>query len=154
MKPVFAQRMSRLSTESAFEVLARAKALEAQGKQVVHLEIGQPDFKTPQNIIEAAYRAMNDGFTGYTPAQGLMETREAVAEYCLKYKNVRTNAKEVVMVPGGKPIMFYTMLALINPGDEVICPNPASPYMNPASGLQAGCPCPCRFCRKTNSGWM
>lgn len=121
---------------------ARAKALEAQGKQVVHLEIGQPDFKTPQNIIEAAYRAMNDGFTGYTPAQGLMETREAVAEYCLKYKNVRTNAKEVVMVPGGKPIMFYTMLALINPGDEVICPNPGFPIYESCIRFAGGVPVP------------
>jgi len=150
MKPMLAQRMGLLGTESAFEVLARANALEAQGKQVVHLEIGQPDFKTPQNIIEAAYRAMNNGFTGYTPTPGLMQTRQAVAEYCLQYKNVRTNAKEVVMVPGGKPIMFYTMLALVNPGDEVICPNPGFPIYESCIRFAGGVPVPMPLLQKND----
>ena len=123
----FADRMSRLGTESAFGILAEANRLEAQGKSIVHLEIGQPDFKTPQHIIEAAYKAMNDGYTGYGPSAGYPALREAIAEYALKYKNVVTNADEIVVVPGGKPIMFYTMLMLIQEGDEVIYPNPGFP---------------------------
>jgi aspartate/methionine/tyrosine aminotransferase len=103
-----AQRMSLLHTESAFKILAKAKALEAQGKSVIHLEIGQPDFKTPQNIIDAAYKAMNDGYTGYTPTPGLPEVRQAVAEYAAKHKGIVTDMNEVILVPGGKPIMFYT----------------------------------------------
>lgn len=139
---VLAERMGRLGTESAFEVMNKAKKLEAQGMDVVHLEIGQPDFITPRNIIEAAYQAMNDGFTGYTPSAGLLEAREVIAEYCKKQKNVETNAEEIVIVPGGKPIMFYVMLALINPGDEVIYPNPGFPIYESCINFVGGVPVP------------
>lgn len=122
-----ASRMELLSGESAFTIMSKANALEAQGKSIIHLEIGQPDFKTPKNIIDAAYKAMCDGKTGYTPTRGIIPLRETIAEYCLAHKNVKTNLDEVVVVPGGKPIMFFTMLMLVNPGDEVICPNPGFP---------------------------
>lgn len=137
-----ADRISLLSTESAFDVLAKAKKMETQGKDIVHLEIGQPDFKTPQNIIDAGARAMNEGFTGYTPANGLLETREAIADYCMRHKGVKTNADEIVVVPGGKPIMFYTMLSLINPGDEVIYPNPGFPIYESNIKFVGGVPVP------------
>jgi len=123
----FAERMSRLGTESAFEVLARAKALEAQGKEVVHLEIGEPDFDTPDNIREAAVKAIWDGYTHYGPAQGLPELREAIARVVGKDKGIDVSPDEVVVTPGAKPIMFFAMLALVNEGDEVIYPNPGFP---------------------------
>jgi len=113
--------------ESAFTVLARANELESQGKSIVHLEIGQPNFKTPQNIIDAAHAALNEGKTGYTPTEGILPLREAIAKYCRKYKNVEVGAENVVVVPGGKPIMFFTLLMLAQPGDEVIYPNPGFP---------------------------
>ncbi len=119
-----AERMARLGGESAFQVLDRAKKLEEKGMDIIHLEIGQPDFETPNHIIEAAYQAMKNGMTGYTPAQGLMETRQAIASYCKKYKGVDTIPEEIVVVPGGKPIMFFVILSLIGPGDEVIYPDP------------------------------
>lgn len=128
---LFADRMNRLGGESAFEVLARAKALEAQGKSVIHLEIGEPDFDTPRNIVEAGKKALDQGFTHYSPAQGYLPLREAVAEYAEKYKNVHTGAHEVVVVPGGKPVMYFTVMALVNAGDEVIYPDPGFPiYQN------------------------
>lgn len=123
----FADRAGRLGGESAFEVLARAKALEAQGKHIVHFEIGEPDFDTPKNILEAGKRALDNGFTHYTSAQGYLPFREAICEYALKYKGLKTVPEEVVVVPGGKPIMFYTFMALVNEGDEVIYPNPGFP---------------------------
>jgi aspartate/methionine/tyrosine aminotransferase len=107
--------------------MARANALEAQGKSVVHLEIGQPDFKTPQNIIDAACKALNEGKTGYTPTSGIIPLRETIAKHCREYKKVDAEMENVVVVPGGKPIMFYTMLMLTQPGDEVIYPNPGFP---------------------------
>lgn len=122
-----ADRMDLIGGESAFEVLARAKALEAQGKHVVHFEIGEPDFATPKNIVEAAKKALDDGYTHYSAAQGYLPLREAIAEYAKKYKNVDASAEEVVVVPGGKPVMYYTFMALINEGDEVIYPNPGFP---------------------------
>ena len=127
MKKVFADRMSLLGTETAFEVLAKAKKLEAQGKNVVHLEIGEPDFDTPQYIIDAACLALNSGYTHYTPAPGIPEVRETIAEYVRKHKKVDTSAEEIVIVPGGKPIMFFSIMATVNPGDEVIYPNPGFP---------------------------
>jgi aspartate/methionine/tyrosine aminotransferase len=127
MKNKIADRMDLLHTESAFQILARANELEAQGKSIIHLEIGQPDFKTPQNIIEAACKAMNEGKTGYTPTPGIIPLRETIAEYCESYKKVKTSADEIVVVPGGKPVMFFTMLMLAQPGDEVIYPNPGFP---------------------------
>jgi aspartate/methionine/tyrosine aminotransferase len=122
-----ADRMGLLHTESAFQILARANALEAQGRSIIHLEIGQPDFKTPKNIIEAAYKAMLEGKTGYTPTPGVIPLRETIARYVEDYKKVKTAPEEIVVVPGGKPVMFFTMLMLAQAGDEVIYPNPGFP---------------------------
>ncbi len=123
----FADRMDRLGTESAFEVLAKAKGLEAQGKDIVHLEIGQPDFITPANISEAAFKAMKDGHTGYGPSAGLLEFREVIAEHISETRGVEIHPDEVTVTPGAKPIIFFTILALVNEGDEVIYPNPGFP---------------------------
>ena len=123
----FAERMSRLGTESAFEVLAKAKAIEATGKEVIHLEIGEPDFDTPDNIREAGAKAIWDGYTHYCPAQGIPELRQAIAEVAGKDKNLDIRPEQVVVTPGAKPIMFFGMLALIDEGDEVIYPNPGFP---------------------------
>lgn len=122
-----AQSFSRLGTETAFEVLARARALEAQGRKIVHLEIGEPDFDTPVNIREAAKRALDQGWTHYGPAAGLPEARKAVAEYVSKTRGVAVAPEETLIVPGGKPVIFFTILALIDPGDEVVYPNPGFP---------------------------
>ena len=124
---IFADRMDRLGTESAFEVLAKAKGLEAQGKDIVHLEIGQPDFITPANISEAAFKAMKDGHTGYGPSAGLLEFREVIAEHISETRGVEIHPDEVTVTPGAKPIIFFTILALVNEGDEVIYPNPGFP---------------------------
>lgn len=122
-----AERMSRIGTETAFEVLVRARALEAQGRKIIHLEIGEPDFPTPRHIIEAAKRALDEGWTHYGPTQGYPELREAVAAYVCRTRNVRVGPDQVAIVPGGKPIIFFPMLALLEPGDEVIYPNPGFP---------------------------
>src|SRR4030042_3644031 len=119
--------METLGTETAFEVLAKAKALEKQGKDIVHLEIGEPDFDTPKNIKEAAIKALNTGYTHYVPSAGIPEFRQAIADYVSKTRNLEVGAEEVVVTPGGKPIMFFTILALVNPGDEVLYPNPGFP---------------------------
>lgn len=145
-----AKRMGQLHTESAFAILAKAKALEKEGKSIIHLEIGQPDFKTPKNIIEAAYKAMNDGFTGYTPTPGLPEAREAIANYAASHKGIKTSMEEVVIVPGGKPVMFYTMLMLINPGDEVIYPNPSFPIYESCIKFAGGIPVPIPLTSENN----
>ncbi len=139
-KRAVADRMGLLHTESAFQILAKAKALEAQGKSVIHMEIGQPDFKTPKHIIEAAYRAMNEGFTGYSPTPGYPEARQAIAEYAAEQKGISTSMEEVVIVPGGKPVMFYAMLMLVNPGDEVLCPNPSFPIYESVIEFAGGVP--------------
>lgn len=123
----FAQRMSLLGTETAFEVLARAKALEAQGREVVHLEIGEPDFDTPKRITDAACKALRAGYTHYTPAPGIWELREAIARDASLRRGVEFSADDVVVTPGGKPIMFFSILALVDEGDEVIYPNPGFP---------------------------
>ena len=122
-----AGRMSRLGTETAFEVLNRARALEKQGKEIVHLEIGEPDFDTPENVIDAAVDALHHGWTHYGPAAGLPELRQTIAEYVSRTRKIPVSADEVVVVPGGKPIIFFTILALIENGDEVIYPNPGFP---------------------------
>jgi aspartate/methionine/tyrosine aminotransferase len=122
-----AKRMSRLGTETAFEVLVRARALEAQGKSIIHLEIGEPDFDTPANIIEAARTALRKGWTHYGPSPGLPELRQTIADYISRTRNVKVAPEEVVVVPGGKPIMFYVITALAEEGDEVIYPNPGFP---------------------------
>lgn len=122
-----AHRMHRLGTESAFEVLARAKQLEAQGRSIIHLEIGQPDFPTPANICEAACQAMQDGYTGYGPAAGLLEFRKVIADHVAETRNVAVHPDEIAVTPGAKPIVFFTLLALVNAGDEVIYPDPGFP---------------------------
>ncbi len=122
-----ATRMSRLGTETAFEVLNRARALEKQGKEIVHLEIGEPDFDTPENVIDAAVNALHHGWTHYGPAAGLPDLRQTIAEYVSSTRHVPVSSDEVVVVPGGKPIIFFSILALIDEGDEVIYPNPGFP---------------------------
>ncbi len=122
-----ARRMSRLGTETAFEVLVRARALEAKGRDVVHLEIGEPDFDTPSNIIEAATDALHKGWTHYGPSAGLPALRDAIAHYVSETRGVPYTPEEVVVVPGGKPIIFFTITALVEEGDEVIYPNPGFP---------------------------
>ena len=122
-----AQRMSRLGTETAFEVLVRARALERQGKSIIHLEIGEPDMDTPANVVEAGVDALRKGYTHYCPSAGLPELREAIAAEVASSRRIQVSADEVVVVPGGKPIIFFTILALVEEGDEVIYPNPGFP---------------------------
>ena len=119
--------MSRLGTESAFEVLARARALEAQGRTIVHLEIGEPDFDTPKNIRDAAAKALQEGWTHYGPTPGLPEFRTLIAETWNRERGIPCDRENVIVTPGGKPIMFYVMLALLDPGDDVLLPDPAYP---------------------------
>ena len=137
-----AERVTRLNGESAFAILSKAKALEAQGMDVIHLEIGQPDFQTPSNIMEAADRAMANGYTGYSPTLGFNELRQAVADYVKKYKNVDAGLENVAIVPGGKPTMFFTMMTLVRPGDEVIYPNPGFPIYESCIKFAEGVPVP------------
>ena len=122
-----AERMSRIGIESAFDVLVRARALEAQGRSVIHLEIGEPDFPTPPHVVEAAKKALDEGWTHYGPTQGLPELREAIAAYISSTRGVNVGPQHVSVVPGGKPIIFFPMLALLEDGDEVIYPNPGFP---------------------------
>jgi len=122
-----ANRIGRLLTESAFDVLVRARALEAQGRDVIHLEIGEPDFPTPAHIVEAGKRALDEGYTHYGPTQGLPELREAIAESVSRTRGIAARPEHVCVVPGGKPILFFPMLALLEAGDEVIYPNPGFP---------------------------
>jgi aspartate aminotransferase len=122
-----AKRMARLGTETAFEVLVKAKALEAQGRDIIHLEIGEPDFDTPSNIIEAGCDALRKGFTHYGPSAGMMELREVIAQHVSETRRVAVTPDDVVVVPGGKPIIFFSILALAEDGDEIIYPNPGFP---------------------------
>src|SRR5207302_1163379 len=122
-----AKRMARLGTETAFEVLVKARALEAKGRDIVHLEIGEPDFDTPGDIIAAATDALHKGFTHYVPSAVLPQLRETIAQYVSETRRVNVTPEEVVVVPGGKPVIFFTMLALVDEGDEVIYPNPGFP---------------------------
>ena len=122
-----ASRMHRLGTESAFEVLVRARALEAQGKDIIHLEIGEPDFDTPANVVEAGTAALRGGWTHYGPSAGLPQLREAAANDVAQHLGLKVDPAEVVITPGGKPIMFFTILALVEEGDEVLYPNPGFP---------------------------
>jgi aspartate/methionine/tyrosine aminotransferase len=119
--------MKRLGTETAFEVLVRARALEAQGKDVVHLEIGEPDFDTPENIVEAGARALREGWTHYGPAAGLPDLKEAIASYINGSRGTAFSPDQVIVMPGGKPVMFFVILALLERGDEAIFPDPGFP---------------------------
>ncbi len=127
MPKTFASRLSRLGTESAFDVLARAKDLEKQGKSIVHLEIGEPNFDTPGNIVAAAKKALDDGYTHYTPSAGCNELRETIAKYISRTRNINAKVENVVVTPGAKPIIFYSIFALAEAGDEVVYPNPGFP---------------------------
>src|SRR6202048_2395547 len=135
-----ASRMSRLGTETAFEVLNRARQLEKQGKEIIHLEIGEPDFDTPANVIEAGVDALHKGGTHYGPAAGLPDLRQTIADYVSRTRNVPVSSEEVVVVPGGKPIIFFTILALIESGDEVIYPNPGFPIYESMIRFSGGVP--------------
>ena len=121
------ERMSRLGTETAFDVLVRARALEAKGKSIIHLEIGEPDFDTPANIIESGIKALREGATHYGPSAGIPDLRNAIAKYVKQTRKVDVDPAEVVVTPGAKPIIFFTALALLDPGDEVLYPNPGFP---------------------------
>ncbi len=137
-EPQFADRMAGLGTEGAFEVLARARELERAGKSVVHLEIGEPDFDTPEHIKEAGIKALRDGYTHYTPSAGLLEAREAIAEHVAKTRGIPVDLTEVVITPGSKPVMLFAILALVNPGDEVIYPNPGYPIYESVARFVGG----------------
>ncbi|HEY8633622.1 MAG TPA: pyridoxal phosphate-dependent aminotransferase [Candidatus Dormibacteraeota bacterium] len=136
----FAERMSKLGTEGAFVVLAKARRLEAEGKKIVHLEIGEPDFATPDNIIEAGISAMQNGYTHYTPASGIMEAREAVAGFVSRTLSTEVDPTEVVLVPGSKNVLLFTLLACIEPGDEVILPDPGYPAYESQVNFIGGVP--------------
>jgi aspartate/methionine/tyrosine aminotransferase len=138
----FAQRMSEIGTETAFEVLAKARKLEAQGRNIVHLEIGEPDFPTPPNIVEAAEKAIRNGYTHYTPAGGLMPARQAVADWIRRWYEVDVKPEQVVMVPGSKNVLLFTMLALVERGVEVIVPDPGYPIYASLVTLAGGTPVP------------
>ncbi len=122
-----AERMQRIGVESAFEVLVRAKELEAQGRSIIHLEIGEPDFPTPAHIVQAAKRALDEGWTHYGPTQGLPELRQSIAAYVSRTRGIDVGPQHVCVTPGGKPIIFFPMIALLEPGDEVVFPNPGFP---------------------------
>jgi len=137
-----AQRMSRLGTETAFDVLARAKQLEAEGKPVIHLEIGEPDFDTPQHIIDAACEALNSGWTHYGPSAGDPEFRQVIADHIQQSRGFPVEPDEVVVVPGAKPIIYWGITALVDPGDEVIYPNPGFPIYESMINFCGGKPVP------------
>src|SRR5829696_10135108 len=132
--------MERLGTETAFSVLARAKALEARGRDIVHLEIGEPDFDTPEHVVEAGCRALRAGHTHYTPTAGIPELREAIAEDVARSRGITVGPEQVVVTPGGKPIMFFVILALIERGDEVLMPNPSFPIYESMVNFVGGTP--------------
>jgi len=134
--------MGRLGTETAFEVLARAKALEAQGRDIIHLEIGEPDFTTPSHIIESAVAALRRGETHYTPSAGILPLREAIAEEISRTRGIPVSPDEVVVTPGGKPIMFFSIIALAEPGTEVIYPNPGFPIYESMINFTGATPVP------------
>src|SRR6185436_9428935 len=139
------QRMARLGTETAFEVLVRARALEAQGRHIVHLEIGEPDFDTPAAITEAGIKALRAGATHYGPAAGLPELREAIAQDSTRRRGVRATPDMVVVTPGGKPILFFVILALVDEGEEVLYPNPGFPIYESMIRYVGGIPVPVRL---------
>jgi aspartate/methionine/tyrosine aminotransferase len=132
--------MGRLGTETAFSVLAKAKALERRGRDIIHLEIGEPDFDTPAHVVEAGCRALRDGHTHYTPTAGIPELREAIAADVGRSRGIEVDPAQVVVTPGGKPIMFFAILALVEEGDEVLLPNPAFPIYESMVDFAGGRP--------------
>ena len=137
-----AERMQRIGIETAFEVLVRARELEAKGASIVHLELGEPDFDTPAHIIEAAKQALDAGWTHYGPTQGYPELRQAIASHISETRDIKVGPENVCVVPGGKPILFFPMLALIETGDEVIYPNPGFPIYESMICFLGGTPVP------------
>ncbi len=137
-----AQRMNHILVESAFEVLVKARAIEAAGRSVIHLEIGEPDFKTPAHVCEAAKRAIDEGWTHYGPTQGYPDLREAIARHISQSRGISAGPEHVCVVPGGKPVIFFPILALIEEGDEVIYPNPGFPIYESMIGVAGGKPVP------------
>jgi aspartate aminotransferase len=137
-----ASSLGRLGTETAFEVLARAKALEAEGREIIHLQIGEPDFDTPSHIVEAGTRALRDGLTHYCPAPGLPILREAAADYLSRTRGVRVDPARVLVAPGAKPFLFFGVLAICDPGDEVIYPNPGFPIYESVIRFAGATPVP------------
>jgi aspartate/methionine/tyrosine aminotransferase len=137
-----AERMSRIGVEGAFKVLARARALEAQGRDIIHLEIGEPDFDTPAHIVEAAKQALDEGFTRYAPTPGLPELRQAIATHVSRTRQIHVGPERVSVVPGGKPMIFFPMVALMEPGDEVIYPDPGFPIYESMINFLGATPVP------------
>ena len=137
-----ASRMDRILVEGAFEVLLKARALEAQGKSIVHLEIGEPDFASPAHVIAACKQALDDGWTHYGPTQGYPDARQAIADYVSRTRGIKAGPEHVCIVPGGKPIIFFPMLALLEEGDEVIYPNPGFPIYESMIGFLGATPVP------------
>ena len=133
-----AGRMSRLGTETAFEVLARAQALERQGKHIVHLELGEPDFSSPDSAIKAGVDSLLSGLTKYTTSPGLLDLRSQIAEIEGPRRNLQFSPDQVVVTPGAKPIMFYTILAMVEEGDEVLYPDPGFPIYESMIGFAGG----------------
>ena len=137
--------MGLLGTETAFEVLAKARSLESQGMDIIHLEIGEPDFNTPSNIVKAGTQALNNGFTHYGPSPGLPEVRERIALEISRSRGINVSGDNVVITPGGKPIMFFTMLTLVEKGDEVLYPNPGFPIYESMIRFVGGEPIPMKL---------
>lgn len=135
-----AQRMSNLGTETAFEVLVKARALEAQGRNIIHLEVGEPDFDTPENVVNAAIVSLKHGATKYTPSAGIPELRGAIAKRVSESRGIPVKPEQVVVTPGAKPIMFFVILALVDAGDEVVTPNPAFPIYESMIRFVGGIP--------------
>lgn len=137
-----ADRIARLDVETAFEVLVKARALESEGKNIIHCEIGQPDFPTPKHIVEAGKKALDEGWTGYGPTQGDPELRDVIAKHISETRGISVTGANVCVVPGGKPVMFYSILELVNEGDEVIYPNPGFPIYESMIKFAGGRPVP------------
>src|SRR5438128_1337786 len=137
-----ADRMGRLGTESAFEVLAKARALEAQGRSIIHLQIGEPDFDTPEHVVRAAQEALSRGMTHYVPAPGILELREGVATFLERTGRLKTDPMRVIVTPGAKPIMYFTIMALCQEGDEVLYPDPGFPMYESLSNYAGATPVP------------
>ena len=148
--PKLATALERLGTETAFEVLARAKALEATGKRVIHLEIGEPDFDTAPHIVEAAAKALRDGQTHYCPAPGIPALREAAANHLTAHRGIDVHPDSIVVTPGAKPFLFFGILATCNPGDEVIYPNPGFPIYESAIKWAGATPVPLPLTEETD----
>jgi aspartate aminotransferase len=137
-----AERMAHIGQETAFEVLVRARALEATGRTIVHLEIGEPDFDTPGHIVQAGQQALEAGHTHYGPGAGLPELRQAVSRYLQRWRGIDVDPQRVIVTPGGKPVMFFAIVALINPGDEVLYPDPGFPIYESMARFIGGRPVP------------